>query len=183
MDVIVFQLKTQSKTETDFSQNTQQKCQESFFSIDQQKQSQHFFIMTPQQHPWDEWEALQKAELPSHPEVCSLPVSRAGARCCRSLLTNSSVVFLSESKYILLIITKEKAQGRELKPCQWYPSLKNIFKLLNCGKFQKTLSELYLTSHHLCEVIIGAEGKPSASINSFAFTGFSIINTGLEVLS
>jgi len=54
MEGIFFQLKAQSKTETDFFQNTQQKCQESFCSIDQQKQSQHFLIMTPQQHPGDE---------------------------------------------------------------------------------------------------------------------------------
>lgn len=63
--IFFFQLKAQSKTETDFSQNAQQKCQETFCNIDQQKQSQHFLIMTPQQHPCDEWEALQKAELPS----------------------------------------------------------------------------------------------------------------------
>lgn len=121
MDVIVFQLKTQSKTETDFSQNTQQKCQESFFSIDQQKQSQHFFIMTPQQHPWDEWEALLKAELPLPPWGL-LPASEQGWRqMLQKSLINSSFVFLSESKYILLIIIKEKAQGRELKTLSVIP--------------------------------------------------------------
>lgn len=137
MHSIVFQLKAQSNTETHFSQNTQQKCQESFSSIDQQKQSQHFFIMTPQQHPRDEWEALQKAELPSHPEVCSLPVSRADARCCRSLLVNSRVVCLSESKYILLIITKENARGRELKRCYDTQVWKKSLNCLIVANFRK----------------------------------------------
>lgn len=43
-------------------------------------------------------------------------VSRAGARPCRDLPVNSRVMFLSEFKYILPLITKEKAQGRKPKP-------------------------------------------------------------------
>jgi len=58
----------------------------------------------------------RKQNSPPLSEVCSLPVIRAGARCCRGLLVNGRVLLFSESKYILLIITKEKAEGEKLKP-------------------------------------------------------------------
>lgn len=64
----------------------------------------------------------RKQNSPPLSEVCSLAVSRAGAVRWRNLLVNGRVVFLSESKHILLIVAKEKAQGGKLKPHQRYPS-------------------------------------------------------------
>lgn len=131
--------------------------------------------------PHDEWEALQKAELPLPPRGL-LPASEQGLR--QMLQKPPSKQQGCVLKWIQLYppdYHQGKGTRKRTKTLLVISKFEKIFKLLNCGKFQKTQAELYLTSHP-GEVIIGAEGKPSASINSFAFTGFSIINAGLETL-
>lgn len=140
--------------------------------------------MTPQQHCRDEWEALQKAEL-TLPPWGLLPASEQG--WCQMLQKPPSKQQGCVVKWIQIYppdYQQGKGVRKRTKTLLVIPKFeKKIFILLNCVTFQKTPSQLYLTSHHLGEVIIGAEGKPSASINYFPFTGFSIINAGLEALS